>query len=60
MPVAYIDLLSGVRVDVKRKLVREVAEYIHHAYLIPDTRVFLREWAAARFSNIVHDIQNIS
>jgi phenylpyruvate tautomerase PptA (4-oxalocrotonate tautomerase family) len=50
MPVAYIDLPSGVRVEVKKQLVKEVAEYIHHAYLIPDTRVFLREWSAEQTS----------
>src|SRR5262249_52099371 len=45
MPVAYLDLPSGLAVDVKQKLVKEVAELIHKAYMIPDTRVFLREWA---------------
>jgi phenylpyruvate tautomerase PptA (4-oxalocrotonate tautomerase family) len=44
MPCAYIDLQSGLRADIKKKLVKEVADSIHHAYLIPDTRVFLREW----------------
>jgi len=44
MPVAYIDLPPGLAVDVKQRLVKEVAESIHEAYLIPDTRVFLREW----------------
>jgi phenylpyruvate tautomerase PptA (4-oxalocrotonate tautomerase family) len=44
MPVAYLDLPSGLGADTKRKLVKEVTESIHHAYMIPDTRVFLREW----------------
>jgi hypothetical protein len=43
MPVAYLDLPSGLGADTKKKLVKEVADSIHHAYMIPDTRVFLRE-----------------
>jgi phenylpyruvate tautomerase PptA (4-oxalocrotonate tautomerase family) len=50
MPCAYIDLPPGLRVDIKKKLVKEVAESIHHAYMIPDTRVFLREWPAEQTS----------
>jgi phenylpyruvate tautomerase PptA (4-oxalocrotonate tautomerase family) len=50
MPVAYIDLPSGLDVDTKKKLVKKVAESIHHAYTIPDTRVFLREWPAEQMS----------
>jgi phenylpyruvate tautomerase PptA (4-oxalocrotonate tautomerase family) len=50
MPVAYIDLQSGLKLDAKKKLVTEVAEAIHHAYMIPDTRVYLREWSAEQIS----------
>jgi phenylpyruvate tautomerase PptA (4-oxalocrotonate tautomerase family) len=50
MPVAYLDLPSGLGTDTKKKLVKEVAESIHHAYMIPDTRVFLREWPAEQMS----------
>jgi phenylpyruvate tautomerase PptA (4-oxalocrotonate tautomerase family) len=50
MPVAYLDLSPGLTVDVKKKLVKEVAESIHDAYRIPDTRVFLREWPAEQTS----------
>jgi phenylpyruvate tautomerase PptA (4-oxalocrotonate tautomerase family) len=50
MPVAYLDLPSGLAVDIKKKLVKEVAEFIHRAYMIPDTRVFLREWPAEQIS----------
>ena len=50
MPVAYIDLQSGLKLDAKKKLVTEVATSIHHAYMIPDTRVFLREWSAEQIS----------
>jgi hypothetical protein len=50
MPVAYLDVPSGLRVDIKKKLVKEVAEFIHEAYIIPDTRVFLREWPAEQTS----------
>src|SRR5262249_20657396 len=50
MPAAYIDLPSGLGADTKKKLVTEVAESIDHAYKIPDTRVFLREWLAEQIS----------
>jgi phenylpyruvate tautomerase PptA (4-oxalocrotonate tautomerase family) len=50
MPCAYIDLPPGLGVDIKKKLVKEVSEFIHHAYMIPDTRVFLREWPAEQIS----------
>ena len=50
MPVAYLDLQSGLSVDIKQKLVKEVAKHIHDAYMIPDTRVLLREWPADQTS----------
>jgi phenylpyruvate tautomerase PptA (4-oxalocrotonate tautomerase family) len=50
MPCAYLDLPSGLAVDIKQKLLKEVAEFIHDAYIIPDTRVFLREWPAEQIS----------
>src|SRR5499426_4926254 len=50
MPVAYIELPSGLKADTKKKLVKDVADSIHHAYMIPDTRVFLREWPAEQTS----------
>jgi phenylpyruvate tautomerase PptA (4-oxalocrotonate tautomerase family) len=50
MPVAHLDLPSGLALDVKKTLVKEVAEFIHEAYMIPDTRVFLREWPAEQTS----------
>jgi hypothetical protein len=46
MPVAYIDLPSVLKTDTKKKLVKDVSVSIDHAYMIPDTRVFLREWPA--------------
>ena len=44
MPVAFLELPSGLGMDTKKKLVKDVADAIHDAYQIPDTRVFLREW----------------
>lgn len=44
MPIAYIDLQSGLSRDAKQRLVRDVTAAVHEAYPIPDTRVFLREW----------------
>jgi phenylpyruvate tautomerase PptA (4-oxalocrotonate tautomerase family) len=50
MPCAYLDVPPGLAVDIKQKLVKEVAKSIHDAYMIPDTRVFLREWPAEQTS----------
>jgi phenylpyruvate tautomerase PptA (4-oxalocrotonate tautomerase family) len=50
MPVAYIDVPAGLTSSAKAQLVKDVAESIHHAYPIPDTRVFLREWTAEQTS----------
>ena len=43
MPIAYIDLPSGLSGDTKKDLVREVTAALHEAYPSPDTRVYLRE-----------------
>jgi phenylpyruvate tautomerase PptA (4-oxalocrotonate tautomerase family) len=48
--IAFIDLPPGLKADTKKKLVKDVADSIHYAYLIPDTRVFLREWPAQQMS----------
>jgi phenylpyruvate tautomerase PptA (4-oxalocrotonate tautomerase family) len=45
MPVAFLELPSGLGRDTKKKLVKDVAHAIHDAYQIPDTRVLLREYA---------------
>ena len=50
MPIAYIDLPSGLATKTKQLLVKSVAEAIHAAYQIADTRVFLREWTAEQTS----------
>src|SRR5262249_22428306 len=44
MPIAYIDVPPGIRIDAKRKLVKEVFVALDEAYRVPDTRIFLREW----------------
>ena len=44
MPISYIDIPPGIRVDAKRKLVKEVYDALDEAYRVPDTRIFLREW----------------
>jgi hypothetical protein len=50
MPVAYIDLPTDLGVETKNKLMKEVFEAMHHAWNIPDTRVYLREWPAKQVS----------
>jgi phenylpyruvate tautomerase PptA (4-oxalocrotonate tautomerase family) len=50
MPVVIIDIPSGLKSSAKAQLHKEAAESMHHAYQIPDNRVFLREWAAEHTS----------
>ena len=45
MPVAYVDLPSGLSAHSKKKLVSQLYEAIHHTYPIDDTRVLLREFS---------------
>ncbi len=42
MPVAYIDIPTGVNDGAKRKIFTEMYEAIHEAWPIPDTRVLIR------------------
>jgi phenylpyruvate tautomerase PptA (4-oxalocrotonate tautomerase family) len=44
MPIAYLDVPPGIRVDAKRTLVKDVFTALDEAYRVPDTRIFLREW----------------
>lgn len=50
MPVAYLDIPTGLTTPTKNLLVQRVARAIHGAYHIDDTRVFLREWAGEQAS----------
>ena len=42
MPVAYIDIPTGVNDVAKEKNFNEMYEAIHEAWPIPDTRVLIR------------------
>src|SRR5262249_33098956 len=44
MPISYVDVPHGIRIDAKKKLVNEIYAALDEAYRIPDTRIFLREW----------------
>ena len=50
MPIAYIDIRSGLPTPAKQLLVSNCTEAIHAAYRIGDTRIFLREWTAEQTS----------
>ena len=50
MPVAYIDIPSGMSDSAKTKILKELYEAIHDAWPIPDTRVLIREWPAEAVS----------
>jgi phenylpyruvate tautomerase PptA (4-oxalocrotonate tautomerase family) len=45
MPVAYVDIPTGVNDGAKKKIFTEIYEAVHEAWPIPDTRVLIREWA---------------
>jgi hypothetical protein len=45
MPVAYVDVPSGMNDAAKEKIFKEMYAAIHTAWPIPDTRVLIREWA---------------
>jgi phenylpyruvate tautomerase PptA (4-oxalocrotonate tautomerase family) len=44
MPISYIDVPPGIRVEAKEKLVKDIYIALDEAYHIPDTRIFIREW----------------
>jgi phenylpyruvate tautomerase PptA (4-oxalocrotonate tautomerase family) len=44
VPVAYIDVPTGLDDRAKRKIFEEMYEAVHEAWPIPDTRVLIREW----------------
>jgi len=44
MPISYIDVPPGIRVEAKKRLVKEIYTALDEAYHIPDTRIFIREW----------------
>jgi hypothetical protein len=45
MPIAYLDVPTGVALSKKRQLVNAIYEALREAYPFPDDhRIFLREW----------------
>ena len=50
MPVAIIDIPSGLTWGAKEQLHKGVGESMHDAYQMPDTRVYLREWTSEQTS----------
>ena len=50
MPVVMIDIPSGLTKNAKAQLHKDAFESMHHAYQMPDCRVYLREWAAEQTS----------
>ena len=58
MPVAYIDIPTGVNDSGKKKIFTEMYEAVHEAWPIPDTRVLIKEWpneAASQDGWIEHE-----
>ena len=45
MPITYLDVPKGIRIEKKNKLVKAICAALHEAYPYPDdVRIFLREW----------------
>jgi hypothetical protein len=44
MPVAYVDIPSGVSHSAIEQMHRELFAAIHEAWPIPDSRILVREW----------------
>jgi phenylpyruvate tautomerase PptA (4-oxalocrotonate tautomerase family) len=45
MPITYLDVPKGIRIEEKHKLVKAICAALHEAYPYPDdVRIFLREW----------------
>jgi phenylpyruvate tautomerase PptA (4-oxalocrotonate tautomerase family) len=50
MPVFTVDAPSGARPEAKQKMLKEITEALDEAYHFPDTRGWLREYAAENVS----------
>jgi phenylpyruvate tautomerase PptA (4-oxalocrotonate tautomerase family) len=51
MPITYLDVPKGIRIEEKNKLVKAICATLHEAYPYPDdVRIFLREWRPASVS----------
>ena len=45
MPITYLDVPKGIRIEEKNKLAKAICPALHEAYPYPDdVRIFLREW----------------
>jgi len=45
MPITYLDVPKGIRIEEKNKLVKAICAALHETYPYPDdVRIFLREW----------------
>ena len=55
MPVAYLDVPSSLAVDMKKKLVKDVAEFIHQAYMsgLPSRSVSTANWVAQCVRSVI-------
>jgi phenylpyruvate tautomerase PptA (4-oxalocrotonate tautomerase family) len=45
MPQFFIEAPTGVRLDAKQKMMKQITEAIDAAYHIPDVRIWLREYS---------------
>ena len=45
MPITYLDVPKGIRIEEENKLVKAICAALHEAHPYPDdVRIFLREW----------------
>jgi len=50
MPLVIIDIPSGLTKSAKEQLHKDLFESMHHAYQMPDCRVYLHEWPGEQTS----------
>ena len=50
MPVVIIDIPSGLTKGAKEQLHKDLFGCMHHAYQMPDCRVYLHDWPAEQTS----------
>jgi phenylpyruvate tautomerase PptA (4-oxalocrotonate tautomerase family) len=52
MPICFIEVPPGIRVEAKKRMIEKITNAVDEAYHIGDTLIFLREYPA---ENVAQD-----